>query len=264
MPAAFAETAGWLHGPRSPEAGRSARAACRRIKPGLPPSLLSPRPCAGVPAGIEQRCPRPAARRQDTATRKRASPISLSLPFLRGLHGELLALAGRGIMRRVCGLGLLLQSGAAQKGLEGKRFPGREIARLRGGGAPAETGMPQELGESAVLVLEINPGQLRAQSAAPASTLHGVACAARLRAVLEAGLAGEEAAAILDFGGRAKFGVSFVGWLDVRPAHGDVIENVIDLLFREIGPVRHALPLELREERDGRGVARLDYPGRAA
>jgi hypothetical protein len=51
--------------------------------------------------------------------------------------------------------------------------------------------------------------------------------------------------------------------LDIRTADGNVVEDVVDLLIREIHPVWHALLFELRKKGRRRWVAGFDYPDEA-
>src|SRR5436305_544039 len=74
-------------------------------------------------------------------------------------------------------------------------------------------------------------------------------------------LAVEQLPSILYVSSRRELSVALVRRLDVGATDGNVIKNVIDLLFRKIGPIGHSLLLELREQSRGGGIARLNDGG---
>src|SRR5437899_12810036 len=108
--------------------------------------------------------------------------------------------------------------------------------------------MAQKLSQRAVLEFEICMRQVGPQAASPTCALDSVTRTAGLIAVLQSTFTGKELASHLDISRQRQFGVALVRWFDIRAAYRDIVKNVIDLFFREIRPVRHALLFELGEQ----------------
>ena len=147
----------------------------------------------------------------------------------------------------------------AQERFQRERFPGCQVASAVTGVFPLKARVAQEFGERTILKLIVGRGQVRAQTASQAEAVNRMAGATGQGAVAQAFVPGEQPAAKFDFARRCEFGVALVRRLDVRATDIDIIQDVIDLLLREISPIRHALLLELGEQLERGRVAGLDH-----